>query len=448
MENSRREFIIKAAIGTAGLTVGGIAPGMSAKSYAKIIGANERLNVAIAGLGRRLSAYYDPISRKESNVELVYMCDVMKKQREAAVKKFAKYIDYTPKLENDIRKVIADKNVDVLINATPDHWHAPGTWMAVAGGKHVYVEKPCSQNPREGEILVELQKKSGKIIQMGNQQRSAPESIDIIHQIHNGVIGKAFKAVAFYTNNREAIPNEKPAPVPDGLDWDLFQGPAPRVAYTADTWDYNWHWYNWRYGTAEAGNNATHELDVARWALQVEFPEYVTVEAEKRHFSEDGWKVYDTMEATYRFAGNKIIQWDGKSRNGYKTYGSDRGTIIYGSNGTVYVDRNGYTLYNREGKATKESKAKESEAGTALGGGGDMTTRHMMNFFEAIRGKAKQNSTIEEGARSTLLCHLANIAYRTKKSFAVDSKNGHIQDAEAMKLWSRQYEKGWEPPKL
>ncbi|RYF45829.1 MAG: twin-arginine translocation signal domain-containing protein, partial [Cytophagaceae bacterium] len=144
MERSRREFIKKAALGTAGLTVGGLATGMSAKSYAKIIGANERLNVAIAGLGRRLPAYYEPISKKESNVELVYLCDVMKKQRESAVQKFSKHITYTPKLENDIRKVIADKNVDVLINATPDHWHAPGTWMAVLAGKHVYVEKPCS----------------------------------------------------------------------------------------------------------------------------------------------------------------------------------------------------------------------------------------------------------------------------------------------------------------
>ena len=443
MEPSRREFIKQAALGTAGITLA--TAGMSARSYAKIIGANERLHLAIAGLGRRMGAYYDPISRKDSNVELMYLCDVMKHQRESAVKKWSKYIDYQPKLENDIRRVMADKNVDALFIATPDHWHAPGTWMAVQAGKHVYVEKPCSHNPREGEILTQCQKKYGKVIQMGNQQRSAVESIDIIGQIHNGVIGTPFKAVAFYASARPEVPHQKKAPVPDGLDWDLFQGPAPRREYTSETWDYNWHWYGWLYGTAEAGNNGTHELDVARWALQVEYPEFVTVEAAKRYFPNDGWEVYDTMEATYRFPGNKIIQWDDQSRNGYKTYGTDRGTIIYGTNGTVYVDRDGYKLYNREGKMIKDSKATGSEAGTALGGGGDMTTRHVVNFFDAVRGKAKQASPIAEGAKSVLLCHLANIAYRTNKPLNVDAKTGHIHDADAMKLWSREYAKGWEP---
>ncbi|OZI05817.1 dehydrogenase [Siphonobacter sp. BAB-5385] len=444
MEKSRRSFLKKTALTTAGLTLGGV--GMSAKSYAKIIGSNERLQVAIAGLGRRLGAYFEPIGKKDSNVELVYLCDVMQKQRESALKQFAKHIDYQPKLENDIRKVIADKDVDVLINATPDHWHAPGTWLAVQAGKHVYVEKPCSHNPREGEILVAIQKKYGKVIQMGNQQRSSPETIDIIHQIHNGAIGTPYKAVAFYVATRGEVPVPKKAPIPTGLDWDLFQGPAPRREYTHDTWDYNWHWYGWTYGTAESGNNATHELDVARWALQVDYPEYVNVEAAKRHFPNDGWEMYDTMEASFRFPGNKIIQWDGKSRSGYKTYGTDRGTVIYGSTGTVYVDRDGYKLFSREGKLVKDSKAKGSEAGTALGGGGDMTTGHMVNFFEAIRGKAKQNSPIDEGAKSVLLCHLANISSRINKSFEVDTKNGHIRDKEAMKLWSRTYEKGWEPP--
>lgn len=444
MQNTRRDFLKKTALATAGLGFAGF-NAIPAKSYANIMGANERLNVAIAGLGRRLGAFYEPIKLKSSNVNLVYLCDVMKSQRESAAQKFSKHIDYSPKLENSIIKVIEDKEVDVLINATPDHWHAPGTWLAVQAGKHVYVEKPCSHNPREGELLIELRKKYNKIIQMGNQQRSATESREIIAEIHNGVIGTAYKAVAFYSATRGEVPIPKAAPVPEGLDWDLFQGPAPRKNYTHDTWDYNWHWYGWDYGTAESGNNATHELDIARWALQVQYPEFVDVEAAKRHFVNDGWTMYDTMEATFKFGGNKVIQWDGKSRSGYKTYGTDRGTIIYGSEGSVYVDRNGYKLYDREGKMIRDSKAKGNEAGTALGGGGDMSTTHVVNFFNAIRGTEKQNSTIEEGAISTHLCHLANISSRIGKSFKVDSKTGRIQDKDGLKLWSREYAKGWEP---
>jgi predicted dehydrogenase len=429
-----------------GVGFAGVAQGFTAKSYNRIMGANDRLNVALMGCGRRVSAYYDALKNKNNNVDLAYICDVMKKQREKVGKDLNGKVEGNAKLVADIHDVWNDKSVDAIFNATPDHWHAPGTWMAMQAGKHVYIEKPCSHNPREGELLVAFQQKYGKVIQMGNQQRSAKESQEIIAEIHKGVIGDVYKALAFYSNSRGAVPIEKKAPVPDGLDWELWQGPAPHREYTDNTWDYNWHWYGWHWGTAETGNNATHELDVARWALQATYPEKVEVEAAKRHFANDGWVMYDTMDATFRFPGNKIIQWDGKSRSGYNTYGSDRGTVIYGSEGTVFVNRNGYTLFDRMGKKVRDSKSTGNEAGTALGGGGDMTDAHVANFFNVIRGKeTKLNSPIEEGAISQMMCHYANISYRIGKSFQVNTQNGHILDKDGMKLWDRQYEKGWEP---
>lgn len=442
---NRREFIKKVTAGAAGITVGGSAMGMPAKSYSRIIGSNDKLNVAIVGLGRRLGAFYEPIAKKEANVELAYLCDVMEKQRERALQNFSKHIDYKPKLENDIRKVIDDPKVDVIFNATPDHWHTPGSIMAMKGGKHVYVEKPCSHNMFENEMLVEAAEKYNKVVQMGNQQRSSGHTIEIINEIHNGIIGTPFKALAFYTNSRGEVPLQRKAPAPAGLDWGLFQGPAPRRDYTVETWDYNWHWYGWDYGTAETGNNATHELDVARWALQVNFPLNVEVEAEKRHFVNDGWEMYDTMDATFRFAGNKIIKWDGRSRSGYDTYGGGRGTIIYGSEGTVFVDRGKYILYDRAGKVVRDSKSASSEAGNVLGGGGDMTTGHVINFFDAIRGKAKLTAPIDDAAISMAMVHYSNIAYRIGKAFDIDDKTGRMFDRDAMNLWSREYEPGWEP---
>ncbi len=445
MSSNRRDFLRKVSAGAAGVAVGGSAMGMSARSYGRIIGSNDRLNVAIIGLGRRLGAYVQPIAQKENNVELVYLCDVMKSQREKAAQRFSKHIDYYPKLENDIRKVIYDPKVDVLINATPDHWHAPGSIMAIKGGKHVYVEKPCSHNMNESELLVAAQKKYNKVVQMGNQQRSSDHTISIIKEIHDGIIGTPYKAVAFYTNRRGEVPVQKKVPVRDGLDWDLFQGPAPRREYTEETWNYNWHWYGWDFGTAEAGNNATHELDVARWALQVDYPNRVDVEAAKRHFANDGWEMYDTMDATFKFAGGKVITWDGKSRNGYDTYNGGRGTIIYGSEGSVFVDRGKYILYDRNGKVIKDNKSASNEAGTALGGGGDMTTTHVVNFFDTIRGKGKLNSHIAEGVISQAMVHYSNIAYRIDKGFDVDDVSGRMYDKDAMKLWGREYAPGWEP---
>jgi predicted dehydrogenase len=258
------------------------------------------------------------------------------------------------------------------------------------------------------------------------------------------VIGTPYKAVAFYTNARGEVPVQKPAPVPEGLDWELWQGPAIRREYTHDTWDYNWHWYGWNYGTAEAGNNATHELDVARWALGVDYPIFAEVEGAKRHFLNDGWEMYDTMLATFKFKDNKIIQWDGKSRNGYDTYGAGRGTIIYGSEGAVFVDRTSYRLTDRTGKIIENYDSGSNEAGTALGGGGDTTTDHMINFFNTIRGKDKLNAPIDDANISMAMVHYTNMAYRIGKGFSIDENTGRIYDREAMQLWGRTYAEGWE----
>ena len=445
MSSNRRNFLKKATTGTAGIVIGTSTLAMSAKSYSKIIGANDRLKIGIIGLGRRLGAYIPAISNKGNNVELLYLCDVMKSQRENGAKKFDKVIDYKPKLENDLRKVIADPEVDVIFNATPDHWHTPGTIMALAGGKHVYNEKPCSHNLHENELIVAAQKKYNKEVQMGVQQRSSDYSTEIIKEIHNGIIGTPYKALAFYSSARGEVAVQKKVPIREGLDWDLFQGPAPRRDYTEETWDYNWHWYGWDYGTAEAGNNGTHEFDVARWALQVDYPLRVDVEAEKRHFLDDGWEMYDTMQASLRFAGDKIIQWDGKSRNGYQAYGYDRGTIIFGSEGTVFLNRDLYILYDRSGKEVKRGESTSDESGTALGGGGGMSTAHVVNFFDAVRGKGKLNAPISDGIISQALVHYSNIAYRIGKGFDIDDATGRMYDRDAMKLWRRDYEPGWEP---
>lgn len=440
MTDTRRDFLRKTSIGAAGLILGGAT--LSAKSYKRIIGANDRINVAVWGLGRRLNGFVGPL--KANNIHLTYLCDVMPEQRIKAGKKFSQILGYDSRLVNDFRRTLDDKDVDAVFNATPDHWHAPGSILAMKANKHVYVEKPCSHNMHENELLVAAAKKYDRLVQMGNQQRSSAHSIEIIKEIHNGLIGVPYKAVAFYTNKRGKVPVQRAAPIPGGLDWDLFQGPAPRRAYTSETWNYNWHWYGWDYGTAEAGNNGTHEMDIARWALKVDFPNRVDVDAVKGQYLDDGWEMYDSMEATFKFDNNKSIKWDGNSRNGYDKYGYGRGTIIYGSEGSVFVDRNKYLVYNRKGELVKDYESAQKESGIALGGGGSASTLHGTNFFAAIRGKEVLRAPIDDASISMAMVHYANVAYRVNKGFDIN-KAGKMLDRDAMKLWGREYEKGWEP---
>ena len=442
--SDRRNFIKKTALGAVGLSLSSPLS-MSAKSYNNIVGANDRLHVAIAGLGRRLGAFDQPIALKSSNVRLLYLCDPMQSQLDKAALKFEKLLKYKPKLETDFFKVIDDTDVDVLINATPDHWHAPGSIMAMKAGKHVYVEKPSSCTMEENELLVNASKTYGKVVQMGNQQRSSQHTINLIDKIYNGAIGDPYKAIAFYNNQRGEVPLQQKSPIPEGLDWNLWQGPAVHRDYTSETWNYNWHWYGWNYGTAEIGNNGTHELDVARWALNVKLPERADVMAYKRHFVNDGWEMYDTMNARFRFSGDKVIEWDGSSRNGYATYGEGkgRGVVIYGTNGSAYVDRERYDLYDRAGKLIESSESESEEAGNALGGGGGMSTLHVVNFFDTVRGKTQLKAPIEDANISMAMVHYGNVSARIGRGFDIDPNTGYMFDKDAMALWSKPYEPGW-----
>ena len=195
----------------------------------------------------------------------------MEKQLVRANSLYEKLTGLKAKNEEDIHKIFDDKEVDAIIMATPDHWHSYGACKALQANKHVYLEKPCSHNMAENDLIVNHQRYYKKLVQMGNQQGHQITPKYIINKIHEGIIGNVYNAVTFYNNNRGRVPNQSFKTPPDGLNWDLFQGPAPR-SYTHDTWDYNWRWYDWDYGTGEAGNNATHELDIARWALNVNYP--------------------------------------------------------------------------------------------------------------------------------------------------------------------------------
>lgn len=435
---SRRSFLKTTALGSAFVAT-------PARSFAALSGANDRVRVAVIGIKRR----GQPLIRSLStlpNVEVAYVSDVDAVQLEKGMAMVEKTLGYRPATEKDVRKIVEMKDVDAIFVATPDHLHAYQTLIALQNGKHVYVEKPCSHNLGEDALLIQAQARYPDLkIQMGTQQRSSPETREVIQAIHDGIIGQPYKAVAFYANSRGEVPVPQEVTPPPTLDWELWQGPAPRRPFLDILADYNWHW-RWHWGTAESANNGTHEMDVARWALQVTYPEEVRATGGKYHFVDDGWEMYDTMEVNFHYAGNRLIQWNGNSRNGYLTFGAGRGTVIYGTDGSVYVDRDGYRVYGRDGALIRESKG-EAEDGVALGGGGGMTTRHVANFIGAVRDGRSLNAPITEGAVSTSMTHYTNIASRVPGGIIrVDAATGRLTDGALMDQYGfREYEKGWEP---
>jgi predicted dehydrogenase len=342
-----------------------------------------------------------------------------------------------------LEELLAMKEVDAVLISTPEHSHSPILKLAVEAGKDVYVEKPCSHNPAEGEMLIAAQKKYGKLVQMGTQQRSSAHTIEVIEKIRAGAIGRPYMAKAWYSNYRKSIGVGKEAAVPKELDWDLWQGPAPRQAYRDNLHPYNWHWFR-NYGTCESLNNGTHEVDVCRWALGVDFPKRVTASGGRYHFQDD-WQFYDTMVTSFEYE-DKLLTWEGRSCQDMKYYGRERGSLVMGTTGTVLVDRDGYEIFDLKGNKTSEFKVGKGTSSADLVGRDSMTDAHFANFIDGVRKGGKLNAPIEVGNVAVTMLQLSNIAWMTQRELHVDSKNGRIQnDAEAMKLWGREYEKGWEP---
>ena len=434
---NRREFVVKSSAGAIGLSVA-----TTASSYSNILGANDRVNLAVIGIRGRGKALVMG-SGAQDNTAMTAICDVDSRESAITGKLVEERFGKKPKFYKDIRRLLEDKNIDAIMIAAPDHWHAPMSLMGLQADKHIYVEKPCSHNPREGELLVEAREKYGKVVQMGNQQRSAPISIQAVKDIADGLIGDVYYGKAWYAATRGSIGIGKTIDVPSWLDWELWQGPAPRKDYKDNYVHYNWHWFqNW--GTGEICNNGTHEIDVCRWALGVKYPKSVTSSGGRYHFKDD-WQFYDTQVANFEFDGGKMISWEGRSCNGLKHYDRGRGSSIHGTKGTILLDRNRYVAYDEDGKVIKEMEEKEKSATLDTRGEGILDVLHIRNFINAIKNGEAQNSPIDEGHISTLMCHLGNISQKVGRKLDLDVTNGHIlNDKEAMQQWGRDYEPGWD----
>ena len=448
---NRRDFLKQAGTAGLGLGLGShfilAANGTPAvrSSGRRTLGPNDTLNVAVVGTNGRGLAHIECLTNLPG-VNVSYICDVDDRAIASGIKAAAKWQKAEPKGLKDFRKALEDSSLDAVTIATPDHWHAPMAILGLAAGKHVYVEKPCSHNPYEGELLIEAGRKHQRVVQMGNQRRSFPNIQQAVREIHGGIIGRAYFARAWYVNRRASIGHGQAAPVPSWLDYDLWQGPAPRRPYRDNLIHYNWHWF-WHWGTGEALNNGTHEVDLCRWALGVNWPVRVVSTGGRYQFQDD-WETPDTQVISWDFAEQKSMAWEGRSRNDYPVDGLARGAMIYGTEGSALLDGNSYTIFDKNKKVVKEVKEKAAVDPTNIlsGTGIELDRLHFQNFIGAIRSGQRLNSPIEEGHKSVTLLHLGNIAWRVGRELHCDPANGHIlKDSQARKLWRREYERGWTP---
>ncbi len=405
------------------------------------------LRAAIIGTGGRAKALTSSM-KGNTNIRLTHACDVDATILEDHLRYTEKELGYRPATEKHFRKLLDNPDIDVVFVATPEHWHTPMAILAMEAGKHVYVEKPCSHNLHENELLVAAQEKYGKICQVGTQQRSSLSTKLAVDEIKEGIIGEVYYGKAWYTNSRKDIGTGKQVPVPATLDWELWQGPAPREPYRDNVHPYNWHWFR-SWGTGEIHNNGTHEIDVCRWAMGVDIPEKVNSTGGRLHFSGDDWQYFDTQVASFDFPGKKTIVWEGRSCNNLPIYGRGRGVTLHGTKGSILIDRDSYILYDLNGKLIKE--VKEENPGTSgstadTSGFDGLTIRHIQNFTDAILNGAALDAPAKEIAKTALACHMGNIAQTLGRSLDIDPATGKmLHDKEAMKMWKRTYQPGWEP---
>jgi predicted dehydrogenase len=398
--------------------------------------AGDKVNIGMIGVGGRGRGLLGTYMNLQ-DVNVTHLCDADQASLERAKQVIAKAGKAQPSTTNDMRHLFDDKAVDAVVISTPDHWHAPATILACDAGKDVYVEKPASHNIREGRLMVEAARRNGRIVQVGTQSRSRPSTIKAMEMIKSGKIGKVVMAKAWDVQLRDDIGHKENSPVPEGVDYETWLGPAPWIPFNENRFHYNWHWH-WHFGTGDVGNDGAHQIDMARWALGVDYPKTVTGMGGKFFFDDDQ-QTPDTMNVTFDY-GDKALIWEMRIWNPYGMDGQENGVAVYGSEATIQIGRWnrswGYKLFGRDGKLVEHNDAN------------DESDDHMRNFVECVRTRKLPNADISVGHLSALHCHLANIVARTGRNVAFDQGSEKaINDQEANLHVQRRYRDHWSTPK-
>lgn len=423
---TRRHFIAQAALASA-----------SVSHAAK---AEDKINLAFIGPGGMGTNHIKTMC-KRSDFIVSYVCDADSKRAATAAKLIQDLTGQTPKIVSDMRRVFEDKSVQAVLMATPDHWHAPGAILAANAGKHVYVEKPCSHNLREGRLMIEAATRNKVVMQVGTQSRSTGHVIQIIEKLRSGIIGDVLVAKAWNSQLRANQGHKPTSEPPAELDYDLWLGPVPKVPFKSTYHPGAWRWFH-HFGAGDFGNDGVHDIDIARWGLGVEqHPNRIIGQGSKLFFDDDQeWP--DTLYCAFEYdhAGGKTRQliYEQRDWSPYVQEGHENGCAWYGTKGMIVGGKaKGWQIFGERNKLIEEIKPPS---------GPDLAAHHA-NFFDAIRTGAKLNADITINHLSTALCHLGNIAARTRRALVFDPVTEQfIGDADTSKLLRREYREHWATP--
>jgi predicted dehydrogenase len=387
---------------------------------------NDRIILAVMGVRGRGRGIISGFSSME-DVEIRYLCEVDDNVVPGALKSIHARHKTTPRIEKDIRRVLDDKEVTAIAIAAPDHWHALATVWGCQATKDVYVEKPVSHNILEGRRMVEAARKYNRVVQAGTQRRSGEDFHAAAEFIRSGKLGRVAFARTWINGGRPTIGHKPDGPVPAGVDYNLWLGPAPERPFNPNRFHYEWHWF-WDYGTGELGNNGVHSLDVVRMVLGLDAPARVT-SGGGINFYDDDRETPDTQVAVFDFPGTTVT-WEQRIWSKDRT--DDEGITLFGENGTLVFDRKGWHV--RGGVEAAHKRA-------------PFELPHLRNFLECVRSRKRPNADIEELHKSTRLCHLGNIAYRLGRTVRFNSSTETILgDPDANRLLGRTYRKGFAVP--
>jgi predicted dehydrogenase len=379
----------------------------------------------------------------QKDVHVAYVCDPDEGRRNSAARTVEKLSGKAPQAVADMRRVFEDKAVDGVVIATPDHWHGPATILACDAGKHVYVEKPCAHNIREGRLMIEAARRNNRVVQVGTQSRSTPHVRKAMELLHGGAIGEVLVSKAWNSQLRANIGKEKPSDPPAGFDYDLWTGPAPMTPFQKNCQHSWWRWF-YNFGTGDAGNDGVHDIDLARWGLGVETHPVAVSATGGKFFFDDDQQFPDTMYVSYDYAADaktgrrRQLIYEHRIWSPYVQENAENGNAFYGTKGMMILSKGGgWKLYGPRNELKEEMK------------GGVDTAAHERNFLDCIRNGQRPAADIEVGHLSTALAHLGNIAVRTGRMLRFDPAAEKITgDEEAGKLVRRAYREGhWAVPK-